>query len=89
MLATAQEPRREKQEGSQESKHRLDRDADEAQWQGKQPHQGKQHQGQESGWPAKHEENAPAYQQDKRFHHTLYYPVSTAIAIPFPDAIPC
>ncbi len=72
MPTTAQDSCREKQEGAQESEHRFNRDADEAQWQGKQPHQGKQYQGQESGWPAKDEQNAPADQQDKSFHHTLY-----------------
>ena len=63
-----QQPRRQEQDGLDQGQNRGHRDADQAQWDAQQPHEGPNEQNQERHRPAQKQQNAPADQQQQCAH---------------------
>jgi hypothetical protein len=67
-LSPTQQSSGKEQQGFDECEHGAKRDPNQAQWQRKQPHDGKETQRQDRKRPAQHKQDAPTHKHDQSFH---------------------
>ena len=74
--APAEQSRGQKQNGSQQSEHGVEGHTHDPQGQGDQPNDWKQNERQKRQRPIENQQDAPAHEQDQRFHWCLYCGIS-------------